>query len=547
MDGSVPTGSVRADERFRRLVEINRLIVAELSLDALLRRVLESSTDLVGARHGALLVHGVNGTIEHFLHCGMDEATVAGIAAMPRGLGLLGAVGKQPLRIVSAASDHRAAGLPAGHPPITAFLGVPIESADSVYGTLYLTNPLGAEEFTSEDEDLLRALAATAGIAIQNVRLYEEARQRHDWLQVSSQVSTRLLAEKGDTASSLRELAAAARQLARADCVLVVLPVVDEPEMLEVSFTDGALVDHLLGVRYGVQNSVAWRAMQEGRGQVVHDLHDRVGKFASVPAPVPVDHAMVFPLQGSGSARGAVIVGRSEHGPFTAADLQMAEAFAAQVALAMEVTDARQDRERVALLEERARIAQELNDQVVQRLFAAGLSVQAAATVAPDAASRSRLTTTVTSLDETIRSIRSSIFDLREQPTNLASLRTRVLAVVIEHTNALGETPVVTIEARLEGLVDADLVDDVEAVLHQALTGLAPLSGTTPVSVEVASSGADLEVVVTDHGQGEGRFPRRSAFRSLRRRAERRGGRLVMAMADGGGLRLLWSAPLSSS
>jgi GAF domain-containing protein len=215
MDPSAPTTDARADERFRRLVEVNRLIVAELSLDALLRRVLESATEMVGARHGALLVHGVNGKIEHFLHCGMDAATVAGIAAMPRGFGLLAAVGDQPLRIPSAAQDHRAGGLPAGHPPIAAFLGVPIQSADSVYGTLYLTNPVEAAEFTGEDEDLLRALAATAGIAVQNARLYEEARQRHEWLQVSSEVSTHLLADSGDTAVALRELASAARQLVR--------------------------------------------------------------------------------------------------------------------------------------------------------------------------------------------------------------------------------------------------------------------------------------------------------------------------------------------
>ena len=544
METTLATVDARSAERLRHLVEANRRIVAELSLETLLRRVLESAREVAHARYAALLVRDQAGGPEHFLHLGMDPGTVAGIARMPLGTGLLAAVGDQPLRVASITRDPRAGGLPPGHPPMGAFLGVPIESASSVYGTLYLTDPLDAPEFSTEDVELVQALAATAGIAVQNARLYEEAQQRQEWLRVSSEVSTRLLAEEGDAQSTLRALASTVRRLARADSVLVMLPVPDQHEVLEVSFADGQGVEHLLGVRHGTGDSLARQAMQEGRGLV----HDRRGPAVDVlagPAAVPpVEHVMVFPLQGNGSARGAVVVARSAHGPFSTADLQMAEGFAAQVGLAMEIADARADRARVAVLEDRARIARELNDHVVQRLFAAGLTIQGAASVAADAATRRSLAGTVTNLDDTIRSIRTSIFDLRDPVLGPVTLRTRVLAVVIELTGALGETPVVEVAVGLEERVPADLAADVEAVLREALTALSRQEGPTPVTVALVATGSDLELTVTDRSAGVTSSTRPGWLTGLRRRAERRGGALVVGVAEDGGLRLRWTAPL---
>ena len=538
---AVTTGD-RSAVRLQRLVEANRLIVAELSLDTVLHRVVDAAREVVEAETGTLAVFGADQVLERVVHAGEVDSPTAS-RTTPQCSALLGALTSEaePIRLPLLAEDPRFGEVVAGFAaPIGPFLGLPIRSASSVYGHLYLTKPPGDPEFSAEDEDLVRALAATAGIAVENARLYAEAQQRHEWLRVSSEVSHRLLAQESTGDATIRDLAQAARQLARADSVMVILPVPDEPQTLEIVFTEGAGVDHLTGVRYGVDNSIAWRAMQEGRGLVVHDIHERVGKFASVPVEVPINHVMVFPLQGSGSPRGVIVVGRVELGPFTAADLQMAEGFATQVALALEIDDARSDRQRVSILEDRARIARELHDQVVQRLFAAGLTVQGAASMARDDLLRRQLTDTVTSLDETIRSIRTSIFDLQRESLPTESVGSRAQAVTVELTDDLGYTPGLELSGPLETLVDEALTVEVEAVLREAFAG-ARSGGATRASAGLAAAEGELVITVTDDGTADDRA---AALAGLRSRTEQWGGSLDLSVADDGGMVLRWSTPI---
>ena len=180
-----------AQQRLRQLLKASHSIVQELSLPAVLRRLVATAKDVSGAKYAALGVIGGDGTLEQFLHVGMADDTVRAIGELPKGRGVLGALidNPKPIRLSRISEDPRSSGFPDGHPPMTTFLGVPIRSRDVVFGNLYLTDRADGGPFTAEDEELVLALAATAGIAIENARLYEESRRRQEWLRASGEIS----------------------------------------------------------------------------------------------------------------------------------------------------------------------------------------------------------------------------------------------------------------------------------------------------------------------------------------------------------------------
>ena len=429
-----------AQHRIQRLLEANRTIVSELSLPAVLRQIVESARQTAGARYAALGVIGSDGLLEEFIHVGMDDTTVAAIGDLPKGRGLLGALIEhpEPIRLPHITDDSRSAGFPPGHPPMTTFLGVPIRNRDQIFGNLYLTNRLDGNEFTAEDEELISALAATASIAIENARLYEESRQRQEWLRASGEISRNLLLSEDTDIDTLRRIAVSVKRLAAADVVSVVLPLLSGDGELEVVMAVGIGQEDLSGLRYPPADTIAWHAMQEGRGLIVQDVDRQSGVFLHLRQAVPVTQVMAVPLIGESGARGALIAGRiGRHTTFTAADLDMAETFAGQATIALELADARAAQQQLAALEDRDRITRDLHDHVIQRLFAVGLSLQGMAAKANESAIRERLAQAVEELDETISQIRTTIFDLHDTiPDN--RLRSRVKAVVEELEPVLG-------------------------------------------------------------------------------------------------------------
>lgn len=541
------TATSREAARLHRLVEFSRSIMAELSLPLVLRRVVEAARSLGDAQFAALGVLGVDGSIEEFVHDGMDLETVIAIGDLPKGRGLLGAVTETaaPIRLSSVSNDLRSSGVPLEHPDLEAFLGVPVRSGGTVFGNLYLANPLRKDAFSAEDENLLGSLATTAGIAITNARLHSEAVQRHEWLQVSAEVSQRLMEEDEDSVSLLSDLAHSAQRVARADGVVVSVPVPRTPRTLEIVATSGEGVDQLRGVRFDAIGSIAWQSMQLGRPLVVHDIHERLKRSQHLPLPMQIDHVMVFPLRGKDTVRGAITVGRIQDLPFSDADLELAEAFAAQAAVALEMLDARADQERIALLEERARVAHNLHDNVVQRLFAAGLTIQGASSLSTDPAVREQLAKAVRNLDETIRTLRTSIFDIRQDTTPAGPFPSRVLAVVVEMTAALGFTPVLDLDGPVDNLADEGLANLAEAALRDALTEVARHARATTVQVEVRCDGLGLTLTISDDGRTPLADRPTEGLDHLRQESESRGGAMAVTNRADRGVQLLWTVPLS--
>jgi signal transduction histidine kinase len=537
-----------AQHRLERLLDANRTIVSELSLPAVLRQIVQSARETAGAQYGALGVIGSDGLLEEFVHVGMDETTVAAIGDLPKGRGLLGALidHPEPIRLRHISSDSRSSGFPPGHPAMTTFLGVPIRNRDRVFGNLYLTNRLDGGDFTAEDEELISALAATASIAIENARLYEESRQRQEWLRASGEISRRLLVSEDNEIDTLRRIAISVKRLAAADVVSVVLPLQHGSSELQVVTAVGVGQKDLTGIRYPQTGSMAWRAMQEGRGLIVQNVDQLPEIFLHLREAVPVTHVMAVPLMGETGARGALIVGRiARHTAFTSADLDMAETFAGQATIALELADARAAQQHLAGLEDRDRIARDLHDHVIQRLFAVGLGLQSAAGRTNETAIRARLAQAVDELDAIIGQIRTTIFDLHEATPD-TGLRSRINAVVEELEPVVGTNLELVWSGPLDTLVDSDLVTDVEAVVREALTNVARHAQASTLRLTIGADADQLTVDVSDDGVGLRDKARRSGLANLRNRAHSRGGRLTLENQEGGGLRLRWSIPLST-
>jgi signal transduction histidine kinase len=542
-----------AQQRLRRLLIANRSIVQELSLPAVLRRILETAKDVSGAKYAALGVIGADGSLQEFLHLGMDEAalrTMGGSPSepchdLPQGLGLLGALitDPKPIRLARISDDPRSVGLPDGHPQMTAFLGVPIRSRDAVFGNLYLTDRLDGSPFTAEDEELILALAATAGIAIENARLYEESRRRQEWLRASGEISRQLLDPEADYAQTLRHIATSVKRLAAADVVTLVRPADDDPAQLEVIAATGATERELVGLRYPTDNSLAWQAMREGHGVRVQSVDQHPDVYLHLRPHVPVSHAMALPLRGETGPRGAIVTGRTlPRGPFNDADLDMAQTFAGQAAIALELSEARADQQRLGVLEDRDRIARDLHDHVIQRLFAAGLSLKSIATAIDDEAVDRRLTRTVEELDETIGQIRSTIFALQEDSSR--SLRGTALAVVDQLAPLLPARPDLQLVGPLDTISDDMIIADIDAVLRESLTNVAKHAHARQIRVRIQADKQRLDLSVIDDGQGLRGSTRRSGLANLSRRAESHGGYLDISDSPEGGLRLQWSIPI---
>lgn len=363
---------IAAQQRVRALLEANQSIVADLTLPVVLRRIVEAAATVVGARYAALGVIGADGALEQFVHTGMAADTVEVIGQLPVGLGVLGSVidHKGPIRLAMISDDPRSSGFPPGHPPMTAFLGVPVRSRDAVFGNLYLTDPLDGRPFTDEDVELIQALASTAGIAVENARLFADSERRQEWLRASSEISRALLAETSQDLGVLRRVTDSVLRLADADVVTLVLPTEDDPESLEVVVASGLGADDLTGAPFSAVGSLALHVMEHGHGTLLGSGADQP-LTVHLDMVIPPGPVMALPLTGDWSARGAIVAGRvSSRSPFDQGDLEMAEAFAEQAALALELSEARGDQHRLSVLEDRDRIARDLHDHVIQRLFA---------------------------------------------------------------------------------------------------------------------------------------------------------------------------------
>jgi signal transduction histidine kinase len=533
-------------DRMRGLLEAVIAISSGLELEAMLRRIVEAAIDLVEAKYGALGVIGEAQQLAQFIPVGISEEEIRAIHHWPEGRGLLGLLVKDPhpLRLANISDHPESSGFPDGHPVMRTFLGVPVRVRDQVFGNLYLSEKRSGGEFTEDDQAVLTALGSAAGIAIENARLYDEARRQQRWLRASSEVTTRLLS--GDSPEAvLAALTAQALDLSGADLVTLEIPD-DDRLRLTVTCAEGDGAQEIRGLVIPVAESLAGKVLDAGAPLVVADLASEEGTTAAVRAAMGhIGPAVVFPLGARGEVRGVLIAGRrAGREQFAPGVTALVASFAAQAGVALELAARRADAERLSVYEDRDRIARDLHDLVIQRLYATGMSLEGTMPLAARPEVRERIKTAVDAMDDTIKDIRASIFALQARGLSTEpALRADVLALVDEMTRALGFAPTLRLGAGLGARLGAALGEQALAVLREALSNVARHAAATSADVTVDVVGGYLTVTVADNGRGIEPGGRRSGLANMTQRARALHGELTIAAGPSGGTELTWRVP----
>ena len=509
------TEMVVADERLATLLDAFVSVADGLDLDDTLRRVVAAAVSLVDARYGALGVIGEDGGLSSFIHVGIDASLAQEIGPLPTGRGLLGQLisDPHPLRMPDLHGHPQSVGFPAGHPEMTSFLGVPIRVRGGVFGNLYLTDKREGQ-FTDEDEQLTVALAAAAGVAIANSHLFDRNQRRQRWQRAINAINSMVLSDAPD-AAVLAEAARRLRILTGAHSSRV--EVVNDYGELELVGEEHAVVEPraALGTAQDAEAPQLVLAVRTGERTL--------GRFS---------------LSRAAGAR-----------PFNADERELGEVLAVQTALALSYAVERRERERLAVYEERDRIARDLHDLVIQRIFAAGMmleGVRRTGDLPPPAAAR--LERAVDELDATVKEIRATIFGLHSATDLVLGLRDRVAAEVDRAAESTSTRPSLTFDGPVDTLVPGPIADHVVAVVREGLSNAVRHGGDVPIAVVIEVTPSEVRVRVSDQGRGVAAADRlrTSGLANLAQRATEVGGGYELQPGEENGAVLSWWAPLSA-
>lgn len=532
---------VTSRERLRALLDAVVGISTDLDLHSTLRRIVEAACGLAGARYGALGVIGPDRQLVDFITHGVDAATHAAIGDLPHGRGVLGLLidDPAPVRMPDITRHPRSYGFPAHHPPMHSFLGVPLRIRDQVFGNLYLAEKQGASEFTDDDEEIVVALAAAAGVAIENARLYELASRRERWLAATAEITGVLLGTVRRT-DALTLVARRAREVSEAEMVLVLVND-DEAGQFTVEVVDAPQgpPTGLVGSVVPVGETSFAAAVASGE----HIMIESLAKAAPWPVPVTGGPAVVAPLTVAETLHGVLVVAhRADATVPSDGDVPLLASFAGQAALAIERARAQEERELLVVLEDRERIARDLHDVVIQRLFATGLQLQSAMPLTGRPEVGKRINAAVDDLDSTIRDIRRAIFELRTPMS--AALRTELREAVDLAADGLGFRPVLELDGPVDSAVPEPVRPDLLAVLREALSNVVRHAQARQVLIRVKVLAGQLVLTVADDGVGTDPAAARGGLVNLRERAEQHGGEFSVTANDPRGTLLTWAIPL---
>ncbi len=544
---------IETRSRLRGLLDAVVTVATDLSLPDVLRRIVESACSLVNARYGALGVLDESGQeLGEFVTVGIEDDAREQIGNLPTGKGVLGLLiaNPAPVRLEDIRAHPTSYGFPPDHPLMQSFLGVPIRVRDEVFGILYLAEKIDGPSFGEEDEDIVVALAAAAAVSIENARLYAQAMRRERWLRAMQELTRPLLAGPSDD-TAFAVIARATRSASAASITAVAVPQPDGS--LRVQAADGpgtadlvgrtvradatgidqVLANHVARVLFEVADPAVWWSNGDGEPPTVAKQ-----QRAMLLAPVAVETDLMAVL----------IAGAEQPGSFSEVDAEMAHMFALRAAFGLEFARSQRDRQRLAIYQDRDRIARDLHDLVIQRLFAVGLGLQGISRLVQGPEAARRLAEAVDDLDQTIRDIRRSIFSLQEvDPTASSSLRGEVLRAVQDSVTALGFEPQVNLSGPLDSLVPDAVRPDLLATLHEALSNIARHAEARSAMVEigVTGDGASLHLLAQDDGRGiDPDSPPGRGLANMTSRSRRWGGGCKIEPLAGGGTRVRWSIPL---
>lgn len=537
-----------ARDQMERLLRVIVEIGSDLDLDATLRRIVRAAKDLTRAPYGALAVRDSSGMLMSFIHDGIDTKTTELIGHLPVGKGVLSVslLDTPALRLDDLTRHPAAVGFPNHHPAMQGFIGVPITIRGAVFGNLYLTHDEPGRVFSDSDEVAARALAIAAAVAIDNAQLFERERMSVKWMEVSREITTALLTNAESYLTPMQLIADRACALTGAEQAIVLVPLdadlpIDEIDTLVVSAAVGLNASEVIGQRIPVDASTSGAVFRSGEPVITESLSYPIQAFTDVGQR----SAIVMPLRTQDEVAGVIAVARSaDRAPFDDSYLDLVRDFATHAALALMLASAREHARRLMLVGERERIAHDLHDHVIQRLFAAGMDLQGTVARARSPEVVERLNRTLDDLQTIIEEIRSTIFQLKSPAERESSFRNRIQRVVTDLT----ENRDIVTTVRMHGpttAVGGELAEHAEAVTAEAVSNAVRHSGASRLTVEIDVAGT-LTLDIIDNGSGmPADNKRRSGLANMEYRAEQVGGRCEISNEATGGTRVHWTAPLT--
>ncbi|WP_230981655.1 GAF domain-containing sensor histidine kinase [Mycobacterium malmoense] len=538
-----------ARDQMEQLLRVIVELGSDLDLDATLHRIIGAARELTSAPYGALAVRDPEGDLLRFVHEGIDVATARVIGHLPVGKGLLSLslLDTPALRMDDLTTHPSAVGFPEHHPAMRAFLAVPITIRGIVFGNLYLTHDEPGRAFSESDEVAARALAFAAAVAIDNAQLFERERTSVKWMEASREITTALLSSAEPHRRPLELVADRLCNLTGAEQAIVLLPADpdlpdDEIDALVVSAAVGAYAAEVIGRRVPVDSSTSGAVFRSGTPVITESLRYPIQAFTDVGQRP----AIVMPLRAHDQVVGVIAIARgADQPPFDKSYLDLVSDFASQAAMALVLASARADARRLTILAERERIAHDLHDHVIQRLFAAGMDLQGTLARARSPEVADRLNRTLDDLQTIIEEIRTTIFQLKSPLGENGDFRQRIQRVVADLT----ENRDIVTTMRMHGpmtTVGGELAEQAEAVTAEAISNVLRHSGASRLTIEVSVS--DMFVLdIIDNGCG---IPvgnsRSSGLANMKYRAEQLGGACEITNPPEGGTRVHWVAPLTA-
>jgi signal transduction histidine kinase len=544
---SMPSGSRELSDG--TAVGIENLLAAfaamadNIDLDTVLERVISAACHLVDARYGALGVVGSDQTLSQFITVGLEQDEIRRIGSLPAGNGMLGLLVREPmpLRLHDLRDHDKAVGFPKNHPQMTTFLGVPIRIHGAVFGNLYLTDKNGGVDFTDTDEELLVALAAAAGVAIENSRLFDDSSRRTRWLEGGLNAARELLGQSDDGRNDLELIAHHALIASQSD-LTVVLRDFGNQRGLICEAADGVNAGLFVGQSGADNVQLEGLTAQSAPLQLTENDIDRM--LPGAP-PATISTALLTRLGGTGE-RQFLLFGRSRGAAsFSYVDHEMVRSFSSHVALSLELLRVHRQREQEAVFGDRDRIARDLHDLVIQRLFAAGLSIQSLRKHVSDREPLERIGTVTAELDATIRELRDTIYSLRSVPQITPTFTSSIFALVADAFDGHRLQPVVHLSGPLDSVVDPDWADHVRAVLLESLSNALRHADAHSITMALQALPDHLELRVSDNGRGFDQKAFQNGLANMQRRAELCGGILTITSPLGGGTEVVLIIPLA--
>ncbi|MBW4094546.1 MAG: GAF domain-containing protein [Acidobacteria bacterium] len=526
----------------RGLLSAVTSVAEDLSLDAVLERLVQSACSLLKARYAALGVIGEDKSLSRFITVGVDEELIRKIGPLPTGHGVLGLLTSdpRPLRLHNLHKHPSSYGFPEHHPPMVTFLGVPVRVRDKVFGNLYMTEKEDGEDFTAEDQELAVALAAAAGVAIENAKLFEDARLRTRWLEACMYVTGKMMDDMRDTNElSLDMIAATA--LAESDSATTLVGISsDDGAELYVSASAGEGSPQLTGRTLAITSAILSDVVKRGVPTVFENATDFLGSMERW-ALGPI---IVIPLGLQGTNQGLLILARNEGmGGYSQIVVEMSAVFGSNVALAMELARTHRLREQILVFTDRDRIAKDLHDVVIQRIFAAGLSVQSLQRFVTDNKATQRIRAVTTELDQTIRDLRDTIYSLKIGVGETEPLSDLILRTVRNAAKPLLFAPRLNLAGPIDTAVPDEVAKHLLAVLSEGLSNAVRHAEAGAIEVSIDARGDELSVVIIDDGVGMGDSGRRSGLANMEQRATLLDGTFDVVSVIGKGTRISWCVP----